>query len=128
MLFAVPYHVTARLSRCFASEPDTVATVQVLGGAIVYAAWLAVVGAVGWWFVGTRAAAAAMAGAIAIAVAALFALERESAVLDTIRAWFLLRRTRANTRERLRRRRSDLADLLDEVYNWLSTAPTGPPP
>lgn len=128
VLFAVPYHVTERLSRRFASEPDTVATVQVLGGAAVYAAWLAVVGAIGWWFVGPFAAAAAIAVAIAIAGAGLFALERESAVFDAIRAWVFLRRTRVNTRERLRRRRSDLADLLDEVYGWLATAPNGPAP
>lgn len=126
VLFAVPYHVTARLSRRLASEPDIVATAQVLGGAVVYAAWVALVGAVGWWLAGPRGAAGAVAAALAIAVAGLFALERESAVFDAIRAWFLLRRTRANTRERLRRRRSDLADLLDEIYSWLSTAPTGP--
>ena len=51
--------------------------------------------------------------------AGLFAFERESAVLDAVRAWFLLTRTKADTRERLRRRRSELADVLDEVNTWL---------
>ncbi|HVJ27780.1 MAG TPA: hypothetical protein VM493_09565 [Vicinamibacterales bacterium] len=128
LLFAVPYHVTNRLSRRFAGEPDIVATVQVGGGAVVYAAWLAVLGAVAWWFLGPLAAAAMTPVLIAIAVAGLFALERESAVVDAIRTWVRLRRTRENTRERLRRRRSDLADLLDEVYDWLATAPSGPAP
>jgi 1-acyl-sn-glycerol-3-phosphate acyltransferase len=125
VLFAVPYHVTALLSRRVAGEPEIVATAQVLGGALVYAAWLALIGAVGWWFVGAREAAAAVVVAIAIAGAGLLAVERESAVLEAIRAYFLLRRTRTNTRERLRRHRSDLADLLDEVYSWLSTEPAG---
>jgi hypothetical protein len=58
------------------------------------------------------------------AVAGLFAVERESAVLDAVRAWFLLRRTSADTRERLRRRRSELADVLDEVNTWLTESAT----
>ena len=61
------------------------------------------------------------AGLPFVAVAGLFAIERESAVIDTIRAWFLLRRTRRDTRERLRRRRSELADVLDEVNTWLAS-------
>jgi len=36
-----------------------------------------------------------------------------------VRAWWVLTRTRAHTRERLRRRRSELADILDEVNSWL---------
>jgi hypothetical protein len=54
-----------------------------------------------------------------LAVGGLFAIERESAVLDAVRAWWLLTRTRADTRERLRRRRSELADVLDEVNTWM---------
>ena len=50
---------------------------------------------------------------------ALFAIERETAVIDAVRAWWLLRRAHRNTRARLRRRRSELADLLDEVNRWL---------
>jgi hypothetical protein len=53
-------------------------------------------------------------------VASLFAIERETAVAETVRAWFLLRRTRPATVERLHKRRSELADLLDEVRGWLS--------
>jgi hypothetical protein len=54
-----------------------------------------------------------------LAIAGLFAVERESAVIDAVRAWWVLTRTRADTRERLRRRRSELADILDEVNSWL---------
>ena len=62
-----------------------------------------------------------------VAVAGLFAVERESAVLDTVKAWLLLRRTRGETRERLRRSRSELADVLDEINDWLN-APGTPAP
>jgi hypothetical protein len=54
-----------------------------------------------------------------LAVIALFAIERESAVIDAVRAWWLLRCAHADTRERLKRRRSELADVLDEVHAWL---------
>jgi hypothetical protein len=57
-----------------------------------------------------------------VAFAALFAIERESAVIDAVRAWWLLRRAHQDTRARLRRRRSELADLLDEVNRWLTGA------
>jgi hypothetical protein len=55
------------------------------------------------------------------AVAGLLAFERESAVVDAVRAWWLLRQTRRITRERLRRSRSELAEVLDEVYEWLAS-------
>jgi hypothetical protein len=54
-----------------------------------------------------------------LALASLVALEREAAVLDTVRSWLLLRRPGPDTRERLRRRRSELADVLDQVHQWL---------
>jgi hypothetical protein len=61
----------------------------------------------------------AFAVLIAIAVGGLFAIERESAVIDAVRAWLLLRRTKEDTRQRLRRQRSELADVLDDVNEWL---------
>jgi hypothetical protein len=69
-------------------------------------------------FGGTIAVVAALVVPLA-AVAGLFAIEREAAVLDTVRAWFLLRRARHDTRARLRRHRSELADVLDEINEWL---------
>lgn len=119
LLFAVPYHLTGFAARWFTREPDVAATAKVVGGFLIYGAWLAALG--------VAAAAASMPHPVvimlvalpAIAVAGLFAIERESAVLDAVRAWFLLTRTRADTRARLRRRRSELADVLDEVNEWM---------
>jgi glycerol-3-phosphate O-acyltransferase / dihydroxyacetone phosphate acyltransferase len=120
VLFAVPYHLTGYAARWFTREPDVAATAKVVGGFLIYGAWFLALGA--------AASAAGIPHPVvitlvilpAIAVAGLFAVERESAVLDAIRAWFLLTRTRADTRERLRRRRSELADVLDEVNEWMT--------
>ena len=120
VLFAVPYQLTGYAARWFTREPDVAATAKVVAGFLIYSAWLVTLGA--------AAGAAGMPHPVlitlvilpALAVAGLFAIERESAVLDAVRAWFLLTRTHADTRERLRRRRSELADVLDEVNEWLS--------
>ncbi len=118
--FAVPYYVTGYAARWFTRDADVAATAKVLGGLVIYAAWLALLAAGAWWFAGTRTALLLLAGLLVVAVAGLFAIERESAVIDATRAWFLLRRTNRDTRERLRRRRSELADVLDDVNAWLA--------
>jgi 1-acyl-sn-glycerol-3-phosphate acyltransferase len=119
IMFAVPYHLTGYAARWFTREPDVAATAKVVGGFLIYTAWLVALG------VAARLAGIPHALLLSflllppLAVAGLFAIERESAVLDAVRAWFLLTRTRADTRERLRRRRSELADVLEEVNAWM---------
>ncbi len=120
LLFLGPYHLTAAIAGRVTREADVAATAKVIAGAIVYGLWLAALAAIVRQIAGTTAAAVAVVAAPAVAVLSLFAIERESAVLDAVRAWLLLRRTGEVTRERLRRRRSELADLLDDVYEWLS--------
>ena len=123
ILFAVPYRLTGYAARWFTREPDVAATAKVVGGFLIYTAWLLALG------LGARAAGVPHGVLLTLvllpllAVAGLFAIERESAVLDAVRAWFLLTRTRADTRERLRRRRSELADVLDEVNTWMMEKP-----
>ena len=68
----------------------------------------------------------AAAAVPAIAVAGLFAIERESAVIETVRSWSMLRGARAGTRARLRDARSELATVLDETYAWLSAETPAP--
>jgi hypothetical protein len=92
----------------------------VIGGALVYTAWLASLGAAAWWFSGPGIALLLLTGLVVVAIAGLFAIERETAVADAVRAWLLLRRTGGGTRERLRRRRSELADVLDDVGRWVA--------
>jgi 1-acyl-sn-glycerol-3-phosphate acyltransferase len=120
--FFVPYQLTGFVARRVARARDVVATAQVFAGLAIYGAWLAAIAALAWWTAGRTAAVETLLLMPVLAVAALFAIERESAVIDAVRAWRLLRRAHHHTRARLRRRRSELADLLDEVNRWLSEA------
>jgi hypothetical protein len=104
------------------TKRDVLATAQVFSEMAIYGAWLAIGGALAWWIWGRPAAIATVLLLPVVAVVALFAIERESAVLDAVRAWLLLRRARTDTRERLRQHRSEMADVLDEVNTLLSSA------
>ena len=128
MVFFVPYQVTGFIARRAARQHDVIATAQILTGLVVYGAWLAAIGAVVWAMADRTAALTVMLLLPIVALAALFAIERESAVIDAIRAWWLLRRARRSTRVSLRRRRSELADLLDEVHRWLNPGAAGQAP
>lgn len=119
ILFVVPYHLTGFAARWFTQEHDVAATAQVVAGAIVYGLWLCVLSAVAGALGGTAAALTTFAVLPLAALAALFAIERESAVIEAVRAWFVLRRA-SGAQLQLRRRRSDLAAVLDEVNEWLS--------
>ena len=124
VVFAVPYLVTDLIARRFQQHPDIEATAKLLTGAAVYGAWTIAAAVVIGTFFGLSAGILAAALMPALAIAALLAIERETAVADAIRAWALLRRTSRGTRKRLRRDRSELADVLDDVYEWLSGAKT----
>jgi glycerol-3-phosphate O-acyltransferase / dihydroxyacetone phosphate acyltransferase len=119
-LFWAPYHLTGLLARQATSERDVAATAKVFVGAGIYAAWLLVIAiAVGLPF-GLAAGIGTALLVPGLAVAGLFAIEREAAVADTIRAWWFLRRARRQTRARLKETRTELAALLEEIYEWLS--------
>jgi 1-acyl-sn-glycerol-3-phosphate acyltransferase len=126
VLFYVPYRLTGFAARTFTSYADVAATAKVVSGALIYAAWAALaVGGAGW-LGGVTAAIVTALALPAVAVAGLFAIERESAALATVRTWLALRRARRDTRARLRRHRSELADLLDEVNEWLQIDAAAP--
>jgi 1-acyl-sn-glycerol-3-phosphate acyltransferase len=125
VLFIVPYQLTGVVARRVAPKRDVIATAQVFAGAAIYGAWLAAIVTAAWWMGGRSAAIGAMALVPILALAALLAIERESAVLDAVRAWWLLRRAHGDTRARLRRHRSELADLLDDVNEWLNSEAGG---
>jgi 1-acyl-sn-glycerol-3-phosphate acyltransferase len=120
MLFWVPYQLTGMLARVATRERDVAATAKVFIGAAVHVAWLLVLAGTAWWFGGPRVALVAAVMVPLVAVAGLFAFERESAVIETVRSWRMLRRAKAGTRARLREARSELADVLDETYGWLT--------
>jgi hypothetical protein len=126
VLFWVPYHLTALLAGRATRERDVAATAKVFVGAAVYVAWLLVIAAVAWQAGGARAGVVTAAALPPIAVVALFAIERETAVIDTVRSWWMLRRAKAGTKARLRDARSELADVLDETYEWLNAERPSP--
>jgi hypothetical protein len=124
-LFWVPYQLTGRLAWAATKERDVAATAKVFVGAGVYIAWLAIIALAAWRMLGGTAAALAALVLPAVAVMGLFAFEHEAAAIDTARAWLMLRRARRHTRSRLKQARSELAMLLDQVYDWLNAGTSG---
>ena len=124
-VFWVPYKVTGHLARRATRERDVAATATVFVGAGVYAGWLGLLSGLVWTAWGMTAALMSIAALPIVAVAGLLAVEREAAAFETARAWLLLRRAHRLSRERLRRARADFADLLDQVYEWLSAETPG---
>lgn len=122
IVFAAPYALTAAAAR-LTSDMDVTATVKVVAGGIIYGAWMALLGALAWWVAGPAAAIIVWAGLPALAVAGLFAIEREESVVRTTRAWLALRGAQQSTRAALRRRRAELADVLEEVHEWMAARP-----
>ncbi|HXG53820.1 MAG TPA: 1-acyl-sn-glycerol-3-phosphate acyltransferase [Vicinamibacterales bacterium] len=118
VVFAVPYGLTAASAR-LQKETDVTATAKVLGGAALYAAWIAALAVMAGRFFGGPAGWLTAAVLPVLAAAGLFAIEREASALRTARSWLALRGAHANTRTRLRRHRAELADVLDEVNDYL---------
>ncbi len=125
-LFWAPYHLTGLLARQATSERDVAATAKVFVGAGVYAGWLLIIAIAAGLLFGLTAGILTALLVPGLAVAGLFAIEREVAVADTIRAWWFLRRARRQTRARLKETRTELAALLEEIYEWLSAETRAP--
>lgn len=120
-LFAVPYYATNAIARSVTRDRDVLATAKLFTGVVVYGVWMVMLSWMAGRVAGAAAGVATFAALPLVAVAGLFAFEREAAVADAVRAWLLLRRTGTGTRERLRRSRSELAGILDDVNEWLSS-------
>jgi 1-acyl-sn-glycerol-3-phosphate acyltransferase len=119
-LFAVPYGAVHLFSSGLRLSLEEHATYKLVGGLIVYLLWtVALVTAAG--LVAGRLVASAALALIPIAgIAGLYAAEREASVLETVRAWLAARATTPRTKARLLRQRTELAELLDETYTWLT--------
>jgi hypothetical protein len=117
----VPYGLTALASR-ITRETDITATVKVVAGTLIYSMWMAVLVGLAWWWGGWLLATLALMTVPVLAVGGLLAIERESSAWQTVRSWLAARDARHITRTALRRRRAELADVLDEVHAWISSA------
>lgn len=121
-VFAIPYALTGAAARV-AKDMDLTATTKVIAGALIYALWIGVLAATAATFWGPLPAIVMVFGLPVLAVAGLFAIERESAVWRTTRSWLALRSARPATRAALKRHRAELATLLDQVNDWLKPQP-----
>lgn len=116
--FALPYRLTALASK-LTNDMDATATAKVLAGGVVYGAWIALLSITTGWLAGSAAALLVAATLPLLAAAGLFAIERETAAWQTARSWLALRGAPTTTREALRRRRAELAGVLDQLQNRL---------
>jgi hypothetical protein len=115
IVFAAPYALTALASKV-TSGTDVTATAKVVAGATIYTTWCALITAFGWWSAGVPFAVAVALALPILAVAGLVAIEREVSVWQTSLSWLASRGTRQTTIAALRRRRAELADVLDELH------------
>lgn len=121
IVFAVPYVMTGAAAG-MSKDTDVTATTKVFGGAALYAVWMMLLAAVVGWVWGGAAALGAAVLLPVLTAAGLFAIERESAAWQTARSWLAVRGARPTTRTALKRRRAELAAVLDQVYDWMAQA------
>ena len=120
LVFAVPYALTSAAARV-TNDMDVTATAKVVGGVVIYSVWIALLGGLAWWFAGPAVAIAMVVGCPLLAITGLFAIERETSAWRTARAWLALRGARGTTRAAFRRRRAELAGVLEEVNDWMTS-------
>jgi 1-acyl-sn-glycerol-3-phosphate acyltransferase len=117
---AVPYWLTEKVTRSSVNDEDVRATAKVVVGAGIHGAWICLAAILAFFAMRPAWGLLILGTMPLLAVASLLAIERETAVADAIRAWFLVRRMRRTTVQQLRDRRTELADLLDQVRGWLA--------
>ncbi len=117
-VFAAPYWVTGQFARR-APDVQSLATWQLLAGAVAYPVWIVTVAATVGVGAGPFAGAATVLGLGGLALAGMAAVERELSVLRTVRAFLALRRTPLEARAALHRQRAAIADVLDRARDWL---------
>jgi glycerol-3-phosphate O-acyltransferase / dihydroxyacetone phosphate acyltransferase len=119
IIFWLPYRLTDWMAQ--RGTLDEQATIKVVGGFVVYALWIALIGWGAWRSLGADGAIIALAALPVVAFAALFVVERETAVWRAVRGWLAVRRTSASARARLGRARDEIVEVLDQVREWLAS-------
>ena len=120
VVFAVPYWLIDRIGR-WAPNLQSRAVWQIIGGGLIHGAWIAAIAASAGTRTGTATGVAIGLALVVLAVLGTLAVERESAVWRTVRAFFALRQMPLRARSALRRRRRALADALDDVRAWIES-------
>ena len=120
VVFAVPYWLTDRIGR-WAPNLQRRVLRQILGGGLIHGAWIAAIAATAGARTGTATGVAIGCALVALAVLGTPAVERESAVWRTVRGFLALRKMPLRTRSALQRRRTELADALEDVRAWIES-------
>ncbi len=118
VLFAVPYWSTGWLAR-LAPDPQLRPTWMVMGGGLIYLVWIGLMASLTGAWMGTIAGLLAALGMVGLALGGIQAIERESKVIRAVRIFFTLRQTPSEARAWLRSERTALAELLDELREWI---------
>ena len=118
VIFWPPYWATGYASQ-WAPDLQSRATWRLVGGFVMFGAWIAILAVAAGTQLGAKAALAVAAGLVALAYAGLMASGREANVLRTITTFFALRQTPIRARARLTRERTALAIVLEQVGEWL---------
>ena len=117
IVFAVPYWVTGVISPN-AALPSR-ATWKIAGGLVLYGLWIALIATVVGTRLGWPMALGVTGGLTLLAFGGLSAVERETAVLRTVKAFLALRQTPIRARAKLKRQRAALASVLEQVGEWV---------
>jgi 1-acyl-sn-glycerol-3-phosphate acyltransferase len=118
LAFGPPYWITHWIGRS-QRNPEARATWKAVAGAVIYAAWAAALVTAAWLLWRGMAATGALFLLVVLAVGALFAIERETAVAETVRAYLAVKRAPTPVRRRLEHQRAEIADVLERAHEWL---------
>ena len=114
LLFWVPYRLTGALAGVVAQDRESVSTYRVLGGTLVFLAWIALLVIAAALWLGWFAAAGTLVLAPVIAVAGLHAAEQWRWTLVGARQWYMAHGSDPRVAA-LRTRQRELARRLDEA-------------
>ncbi len=114
--FFVPYQAIKWLTgRALRVGLEEQATYKVFGAAVLYPPWVAALAVAAGHWGGAAAGWAVAALAPLLAVATLFAWEREAAVLETVRSYLASQRMSPAAARALVRHQHAIADVLDQL-------------
>jgi glycerol-3-phosphate O-acyltransferase/dihydroxyacetone phosphate acyltransferase len=119
VVFALPYHAIDTGVRTLGAHLEEQATYKVIGGLLVYSIRIGVIATVAGWAFRDGWGWVAVIALPGLALASLFALERERAVVATVRSYMSWETLSPRAARALIGQRAGLARLMDETYAWL---------
>ena len=119
LVFTIPYLAVDGAVRALGAHLEEQATYKVIGGLAIHALWTILVSGIVAWFAGAGWGWLALATLPVLALATLFAWERERSVVATVRSYLAWQTLSTRAARALIGQRVGLARLMDETYAWL---------